>query len=404
MKEPYETKSLPEGIRNRSGKWHWRFKLDGAEYSDTTGLRATTRNLTRAVSLREEAIQLVRNGRAVDLRLQAKPFTEAVAHFLVWAKGEKPSQSTVDRLADSFGSQMAFWKRTPLHTLTAGDVESYKTWRRSNQIREVSLANDIGALSQLFNFGRKCHWCRSNPCDEVDKPSRLNARRMFILSPEDERAYFAEALKISQDLFDLGRLMMQQGCRPTEFLELEWPSVNLIAGEFDIEKGKTPAAVRRLLLTPESRVILARRLQASSEALKKKEAQLNAWAARGKNKVQGEILRRLRQQVLDLKRWVFPAGKGTGHWKTYQRPHTKAREKSKVLCVVYDLRHSFATRMANGDERSAWQPYAALPVLAAIMGHTKVEVTMIYVKRSPEAMRMAMERYGEAAAVVEVAA
>jgi integrase len=403
MTIPTDLKKLPEGIRNRSGNWHWRFRAGGTEYSDTTGLRATARNLPRALSILEEARQKVKRGQAADLRLQAKPFTEAVAQFLAWARGEKEKQTTVDRLADSFASQMEFWKKTPLHTLSAGDVEAYKTWRRENQIKEVTLANDFNALSQLFRFGRKSHWCLMNPCDEVDPPSRQGARRMFILSPADEQTYFAAAREASQDLFDLGRLMIQQGCRPSEFTELEWPSVNLITGEFSIMQGKTPAAIRKLLLTPESRSILARRYQARDEAIAAKTELLARWWRRNFNKVQGEILVRLRRQIEDLKRWVFPAGKGTGHLKTYQRAHQRAREAADLAFVVYDLRHTFATRMANGDERNGWQPYAALPVLKDIMGHEKIEVTMIYVKRSPEAMRMAMERYGEAAAQ-EVAA
>lgn len=398
MKEQTKDLKLPPGIRNRNGILHWRFEAEGVEYSDSTDLRAIARNLSSAVSLREQAIQLVRQGRAADLKLKPKPFSSAVEDFLAWAQGEKPTQSTVDALASRFPRQREFFgDKTPLHTLTSGDVEDFKTWRRQNAIKEVSLANDINALSQLFNFGRKKHWCRLNPCDDVEKPSRLGARRMFILSPEDEKRYFAEAQKASQDLFDLGRLMMQQGCRPEEFIELEWSSVDLMTREIDIVKSKTVAGKRKLLMTPESHIIFARRWQARTEALASKEAQREAWAARSGNKAQGEILRRLRQQILDAGKFVFPAGKGAGHWKTYQRPHEKARKASGVPIVVYDLRHSFATRMANGDERNEWQPYAALPVLKGIMGHEKIETTMIYVKRSPEAMRMAMERYGDAA-------
>jgi integrase len=393
---------LPAGIRNRGGQWHWRFKVDGREYSESTDLRATARNLPRASSMLEEAKQLVKSGRAAELKLQTKRFTDAADAFLVWAAGEKASPNTVSRLSDSFASQREFFKRMPLHAITAGNVEEYKSWRRGNGIKEVTLANDIGALSQLLRYGRKLHWCRANPCDEVDKPSRLGARRMFILAPDEERLYFAAALPISQDLFDVGRLMLNQGCRPGELRMLEWSKVDLLAREIDIAVSKTPAGRRKLLLTPESVAILARRYAARQDALKAKTDQLARWAGKHHNKAQGEILKRLRRQVEDWKRYVF-VGRGGGPAATFQRAHDRVLRQTGLSFVIYDLRHTFATRMANGDARNDYQPYAALPVLAAIMGHTKIEVTMIYVKRSPEAMRMAMERYGDAAAQ-EVAA
>ena len=35
-------------LRERSGKWHFRFRLDGRRYEGTTGLAATSRNERKA--------------------------------------------------------------------------------------------------------------------------------------------------------------------------------------------------------------------------------------------------------------------------------------------------------------------------------------------------------------------
>jgi len=42
-------------IRNRGGKWEWRFKVDGHEWSHITDLDATERNRIKAQRLEAEA-------------------------------------------------------------------------------------------------------------------------------------------------------------------------------------------------------------------------------------------------------------------------------------------------------------------------------------------------------------
>ena len=50
-------------LRNRGGIWHYRFKLDGKEYSGTTDLAATRQNTTKAQDIeREHRLALTRVG------------------------------------------------------------------------------------------------------------------------------------------------------------------------------------------------------------------------------------------------------------------------------------------------------------------------------------------------------
>lgn len=46
------------GLRPRQGKWHYRFEVDGHEWTGNTGLAATERNRTAAQSVDLEAQQL----------------------------------------------------------------------------------------------------------------------------------------------------------------------------------------------------------------------------------------------------------------------------------------------------------------------------------------------------------
>ncbi len=80
-----------------------------------------------------------------------------------------------------------------------------------------------------------------------------------MLTVDEENQYF-EAARRYPNLFDLGRLIMQQGCRPEELLEARKHAVDLTRSVLRIVHGKTKAARRTLKLTDESRAILKRRL------------------------------------------------------------------------------------------------------------------------------------------------
>jgi integrase len=59
---------------------------------------------------------------------------------------------------------------------------------------------------------------------------------------------------------DLGRLIVNQGCRPEEFLKLRKDAVDLERGTFRIVSGKSIAARRTLTMTAETGEILTRRM------------------------------------------------------------------------------------------------------------------------------------------------
>ena len=102
-----------------------------------------------------------------------------------------------------------------------------------------------------------------------------------------------------------------------------------------IQNGKSDAARRSLLITTASRDVLKKRLQTSG-------------------------------------RWVFPSAKSPWeHIGQHQRLHAAALKKAGVSFVLYDCRHTFATRaIERGME---------LPKLMAILGHSNLRSIMKYV-------------------------
>jgi len=143
--------------------------------------------------------------------------------------------------------------------------------------------------------------------------------------------------------------MLNQGLRPEEVTSQPKCDVDLDRGLFHIRKAKTPAGRRTLNLTTESRLILARRIAGASP-------------------------------------WLFPSKRKPGeHIGRLNNAHDRVCNKTSVNFVLYDLRHTFATKMAEAG--------TDLATLAAILGHSSLRQVQKYVHPTDEHKRQAMLRY-----------
>jgi len=344
-------------LRNRNGVWHYRFKLDGREYAETSGLAATKQKVREALQMEAEHLQALREGRRLTRRIVICQFNDAAKEFLEWAEVEyRKHPNSYKRIKTSFASAKAFFDREPVSMIDEGRVESYKSWRvKEHEVRDVTVRHDLHALSTFFRYAIKQHWVRENPLRRVEIPSDADAVRIHVISPAEEKLYFARAGK-HPDLHDLGRLMILQGMRPEEITSLPKCDVNLERGQLQVRWGKSPAARRTLDLTSESRRILAARLPENSP-------------------------------------WIFPSDRNPGqHIARLNNAHDNLCKEAKKAgiefnFVLYDLRHTFATRMAEAG--------IDLATLAAILGHSSIRIVQRYVHPTAEHKKNAMLRYDE---------
>ena len=152
----------------------------------------------------------------------------------------------------------------------------------------------------------------------------------------------------------MAQVILNQGMRPDEVLGLRRQDVDLERGQLSIRNGKSPAARRTLDLTSESRRIFARRLEGSSP-----------WIFRSKRNP-GMRLKRLNG--------------------AHDRLCARATDEGAPLkFVLYDFRHTFATRLAEAG--------VDLATLAAILGHNSIRIVQRYVHPTAEHKREAMMRY-----------
>ena len=119
--------------------------------------------------------------------------------------------------------------------------------------------------------------------------------------------------------------MIQQGCRPEEVLSLRKDDFDPAEKTVMIRRGKTPAAKRMLALTGESTGILQARMN-----------------------VEGV--------------WFFPSDRKPGHHLvSLRRVHALCSKKPGCYSLdAYDLRHTFATRMATDPTREHRSAYGGV--------------------------------------------
>ena len=334
-------------LRKRGKRWHYQFVADGRTYCGTTGMEATKRNESAARLKEEEARQLVLEGRDPKRRLIVVPFNDAAEQFLVTVDQQhqdhpntaKRIQTSFVRLVEKFGSK-------PVSLINAGDLEDFKAWRRLRKIKEVTIRHDLHALSLFFQYAVRKGWARDNLVRQIDMPSDRESRRDNPITPDQEKLYFRHAMG---DLYDLGRLMVMQGCRPEEIVSLRKEDLDVDWRTLRIRKGKTEAASRTLSLCNEALRILAYRLSSDGP-------------------------------------WLFPSKRVPGHHRgRLNTQHDALVERLGLSFVLYDFRHTYASRyvMAGGD----------LMQLKKDLGHSSTRVLERYVHTDQAHQRAAMDRF-----------
>jgi integrase len=280
-------------------------------------------------------------------------FPDAAAAFLTWCRDVeyRSKPNTAHRIKTSFASLLEFLGARPVAEITAGDVEQYKEWRiREHGVKDVTLRHDLHNLSLFFRkWAMKHKWVSGNPVDEVTKPSDKDAIRIHVITDEEEQRYFqAASASQSPNLYDVGRLILNQGCRPEEIMALKQADVDLGAGQMHIRGGKSVAARRTLDLVSESAAIFEPRI--------------------------------------DGGKYLFPSPRYPGrHITKLNGTHDDVCREAGVSFCLYDLRHTFGTRMAADG--------VPITTIAAIMGHSSLRATMKYIHPTAENKKEAMRRY-----------
>ncbi len=283
------------------------------------------------------------------------------------------ASSSAERYRYSSFALLKFFGDKPLDKITPEEVERYKTSRSSEfktvrgkdkkrvqtkeRLRPATVNRELACLRAMFNHAIKGDLPLRNPISmTAAKALREDNEQTRVLTYEEQDKYLAKA---TPTLWDVATIMLETGMRPEEVYRIQPENVHLAEDYLFNPYGKTKAARRRIKLTAAVKAILERRMTEVTTRVPK-------------NKAEGAYL--------------FPCeADPTRPLPGIQSPHARALRESKVKPFrPYCCRHTFATRgIESGID---------LVTLAAMLGHSKINMVMRYAHPTQEHQTKAMNR------------
>ena len=355
--------SVP-GIDEKNGMWRYRIRIGGGRrIVVATGLEATRENLAAAKRLLDEHKARLLLGEEPE-QTEDVSFPEACDRFLEHKLAKhRDKPATANRAKGSLASWKAFMGERMIGTWMRGDVMDYMTWRRTTGRLEVTIRKDVHAGRQLARFAIAHGWITADPFIGVEVPSDRNSLNELVLTREEVDAYLAQADR-HHSLGDLARLMVNQGIRPDcEGLRIRVDDVDLDRSLLHIWNSKTRAGRRTLLLTEESKGILARRIADAP----------GCWVFPGWVHVAGPVYHKVADRQL-----TYSAITGA-HERTLKQA------EGFPPFGLYSLRHTFATWFYDSTKD--------LVALKEVLGHSDLRTVLRYVNDSQPRMNKAMKQY-----------
>lgn len=329
----------------RSGSKYWWFKFvhRNVRYQESTKQTNRRKAEDIAAAFRLRLIE----GELNVKRKQATPaFNVAMAEFLEWSKEHHAAHpNTTRRYSIAAKSLSRFFGNALLDSITPEDVERYrkqraqlKSERTGRKLRPATINRELACLKAMFNHFIKLDVLVKNPVSRVKLQAEHN-EQMRVLTFEEEQQYLNVA---SQPLKDVAVLMLETGMRPDEVYRIQVDNVKLAENYIFNPHGKTKAARRKIPLTQRAAEVLRQRIEdATGSHLFPHQADAD-------------------QAMIKANHAHYGALKRSG------LPHFR----------LYDLRHTFATRAAMSG--------VDLVTLAALLGHSRIQMVMRYAHPTAE--------------------
>jgi integrase len=244
-----------------------------------------------------------------------------------------------------------------MRQITPANVEGFKQWflakpivygtdeeRRERKRSLATVNNHLRVLSKIFSLALNAELVDSNPCFKVRK-FRPNNRRLRVLSDHEEIELLMK-LERNQLVRNIVIFALNTGLRRGEIFNLQWSDV-------DFERER----------------MIVRKTKSSKERF----VPMNS------------TVRKLLFSMERTSEYVFPSPRKGGRLVDLRKSFSGALREAKIKNFrFHDLRHTFATRLA--DEGTD------IFTLKEILGHAEIKTTMIYVHANGEAGRRAVEK------------
>ena len=326
-----------------------KFDFDGQTYYPSTKGARTMADFRR---IEADAVTDAADGK-LGKKQKPKLVDFIREQYIPWAKiHHKPSNYRCDLwrsdvLIDAFG-------KLRLDELTHFRIEQFKRERMTGITRRgttrapASVNHEIALLSKILSIAIDHGHLETNACRKVKK-LRLNNRRHRYLSDAEEVRLLDACFGKRSHLTPLIRLALQTGMRRGELLKLTWRDVDLVRDIIHVRDMKTNLD-RVVPMNDEARkVIELLRTNRPTESLFEFDDFKHGWQTACR--------------IAEIKDFRF-----------------------------HDLRHTFATRLADAG--------ADAFTIAALLGHTTIQMAARYTHATDQGKRSALENLGNRCKIV----
>jgi integrase len=331
-------------VRKRGDTWY----LDICEKGKPRTVRALKGVRTKAQAEKVEAAFRTRilQKRCGLLERPEMRFDEFVEkHFLPYSRINKKSHTSDVCICKALGS---FFGKHSLADINAPMVEQYKQKRTSEPTvhgkqRSPSRVNkELAVLSKILSMALEADLIAAKPKIRLFK---VSSERIRYLS-DDEEVRLLEALNNCTWLQNIVIFALHTGMRRGEIFNLQW---------FDVDMMRQAIKVR--------------------------------YTKSGKDRTipMNQTVRGLLEGLPKTSSYIFPSPKTGKRMIDLKRKFDEARKKAEIVNLrFHDLRHTFATRMANAG--------VDIFTLAELLGHSDIRITKRYAHGTEETKRRAVEK------------
>ncbi len=327
----------------RSDVWWTCIRHNGRKIQKS--LETSDRKLAKAIEakVRTEIIE----GKYYEKPIgRDKTFKDMMDKFMK-EHAPKVSDNMQRSYATSSNHLLKFFGEVDLLSISPKMISRYKILRREEESAPGSINLELSMLSKAFNLAvREWEWLKDNPVSKVPLEKKNNERDRWLSKDEE-----ATLLDNSPEwLRDLIVMSLNTGLRQEELLSLEWPRVNLLRKTILIAKTKND---------------------------KPKTLPLNKFAL--------DVINR-RSKIRSIKNnYVFFTKSGKKiDAQNLRKSFNNAKRKAEIVDFRWhDLRHSFATRLAQAG--------IDLYKISKLLGHQDIKITQRYAHHCPDSLRNGVE-------------
>ena len=331
-------------VYKRRGSWFCDITIDGRRVQ-----RVLKKARTRAQAIKAESViqnKLFENKYKVEKRPEVRFDKFVKDYFLPYSELHKrtyPDDVLVcNMLFETFG-------RMNISEINPPMIEKFKQKRLEGETmykrkrNPATVNRELCVLSKIFSLAFDAELIDSNPCRRVRK-FRTDTRRTRYLTFDEEARLF-EKLEGQEWVQRIVTMAINTGMRQGEIFDLTW---------FDVDQSRDLLHVR------------------VSKNGKDRFVPIN------------QTVRRMLEGLPRTSEYVFPSPKTEGRLVDVKFRFDKAKKEAGIRDFrFHDLRHTAATRMADGG--------ADAFALAEIFGWSDVRMALRYTHATDESKRRAVE-------------